>query len=395
MNKKFSFTQGRIEKLPTPKTGRIDYHDTGCPKLTCRVSSTGNKSFGVLKWNGKNTRRVSLGRFPDVSVHAARELARQALTEIASGIDPTEKKRKKKKQSMTLQEMFDEYIETKSLKPLSIKDYGKKIAVFTDWLNKPASNITREMVLSKHRELTKLGSTSRDNKLRVLRLVLNYGVAAGVLSNNPVDALKEVKLWKKPNRKKRIIKSEDLQAWYEAVIGLNNEQAKVYLLMLLYTGLRSNEALSLKWSNVDFTNHTLTVMDTKNGSNHTVYIATKLKPWLRSLQGRTGHETFLFPGNSASGHMDIPRKPIAKVIETSGVEFSSHDCRRTFATIAEAVGTTETIIKRLLNHTMDNDVTTGYINTEAETLARATDKIGNYIHSKVHSQSNVVTLKTN
>ncbi len=46
---RINFTQGRIKDLPDSETGRVDYHDTGYPKLTCRVSSTGIKSFVVLK----------------------------------------------------------------------------------------------------------------------------------------------------------------------------------------------------------------------------------------------------------------------------------------------------------------------------------------------------------
>ena len=46
-----TFTQDRIKNLPTPETGGVDYYDTKTPKLTCRVSSTGNKSFVVLKKN--------------------------------------------------------------------------------------------------------------------------------------------------------------------------------------------------------------------------------------------------------------------------------------------------------------------------------------------------------
>ena len=79
MAEKINFTQQRIDKLPTPEIGRVDYYDTGCPKLTCRVSSTGVKSFVLLKWNGKTAQRVTLGRFPDLSVYQARQKATEAL----------------------------------------------------------------------------------------------------------------------------------------------------------------------------------------------------------------------------------------------------------------------------------------------------------------------------
>jgi integrase len=84
--------------------------------------------------------------------------------------------------------------------------------------------------------------------------------------------------------------------------------------------------------------------------------------------------------------MWLPKKPIYAVIEASGVEFSPHDCRRTFATIAEAVNLPLTMIKRLMNHTTSNDVTGGYIVTEEETLKQAINKIADYIQARVTQQ---------
>ena len=95
MDKKFQFTQARIKDLPIPDRGRVDYYDLKVPKLTCRVSSTGNKSFVVLKWNGKTMQRVTVGKFPDVTVVEAQQKSQAILTAINSGIDPTAEKRKK------------------------------------------------------------------------------------------------------------------------------------------------------------------------------------------------------------------------------------------------------------------------------------------------------------
>jgi integrase len=80
------------------------------------------------------------------------------------------------------------------------------------------------------------------------------------------------------------------------------------------------------------------------------------------------------------------------VIEASGVEFTSHDCRRTFATIAEAVSLPMSMIKRMMNHVTTNDVTGGYIVTEEETLRLAINKVANYIQSKVTEKDNVIQL---
>lgn len=164
-------------------------------------------------------------------------------------------------------------------------------------------------------------------------------------------------------------------------------------MLLLHAGLRANEALHLEWKNVDFKNDTVTVMDTKNHSNFTTNIPTQLKPYLRSLQELTGNNSFVFPGDHAEGAMAIPRWPLDQVTLKTGIEFSSHDLRRTFATIAEASLLPETIIKRLLNHTTDNNVTGGYIRAEFNTMKQAIDRIAVFIHQHVTPDlENVVSI---
>lgn len=46
-----------------------------------------------------------------------------------------------------------------------------------------------------------------------------------------------------------------------------------YLLLLLFTGLRREEAARLRWTDVDLKARTLTVPDSKNGSPHTIPLA--------------------------------------------------------------------------------------------------------------------------
>ncbi len=388
MAEKFNFTQQRIEKLPTPEKDRKDYYDTDNKKLICRVSASGNKTFCVLKRTSDGKlQRVTLGKCKEMTVDAARKKATLALTDLDNGINPAEKKRVEKIKKITLSELMTQYIEQKGLKLKegTATDYRKKLGEgFSDWLDKPVNAITREMVAKRHKTLPG-NSTSKDNKMRVLRLLMRSALALKIITENPCDVLKksELDLWSKPTRKNRIIPADSLKEWYEAVLELTNPKAKTYLLLLLYTGLRANEALHLEWKNVDFKNDTVTVMETKNHSNFTTYIPTQLKPYLRSLQELTGGNNFVFPGDNAESAMAIPRWPLDQITLKTGIEFSSHDLRRTFATIAEASLLPETIIKRLLNHTTDNCVTGGYICTESNTMKQAIDRIAGFIQDHV------------
>ena len=393
MANKLNFTQQRIADLPTPDKGRIDYHDSGCPKLTCRVSSTSTKSFVLLKWNGKTTQRVTLGRFPDITVAHARKLATEALLAIADGINPTEEKRKQRHRAITLNQLLETYLKDKSdLRPASITDYTKKINQgFSNWLDRPVNEITRDMVKAKRNSFT----GGRDNKMRVLRLLLTYAhKTLKIIDENPVDILTEGKLWAKSTRKDRTIPSDSLKNWYQATLNLDNKKAKVYLLLLLHTGLRDQDVRYLEWKDIDFKNDCLIARDTKNHTDFTAYIAPQIKPYLRDLQSLTGKNKFVFPGNTKEGVMGIPRKPITQVSKQSGIEFSSHDLKRTFLTIGEATMIPFSLLKALANHKTDNDVTGGYINPETKTLKAATFKIADYIQQHTApDENNIITLQ--
>lgn len=380
MSEKINFTQERIKNLPPPTDkDREDYHDIGCPKLICRVSHTGNKTYVVMKKSptGKAL-RITLGRFPDLTVSEARKKAQAALTDLAQGINPTEEKRKQRVRNITLRELLDRYLSDKSdLREASVLDYTKKLNQgFSDWMDKPINEISRDMVLSRRKQF----DGGRDNKLRVLRLLMRYAVVTlKALDENPVDVLRDGSLWSKPKRRKRLIPSDKLKDWYEAVLSLENEKAKLYLLLLLHTGLRDQDIRYLEWSDLDLKIGSLIARDTKNHTDFTTYIPPQIFPLLKNLQQTTGESRYLFPGDSKDGVMYVPRKQIAQVVKKTGIDFSSHDLKRTFLTIGEAAMIPFSLLKTLANHKADGDVTAGYISTEANTMQQAIFKIAKYI----------------
>jgi integrase len=384
MDKKFNFTQAKIKELPSPESGRFDYSDTEITKLVCRVSYTGNKSFIVTKRVNGKLKNVTIGKFPDISVIEARKRAQAILNDLNSGIDPTANKRKNKIEVTPLGEVLELYLSDRDLKPYTIKDYRYKLNLgFSDWLAKPVNSIKEDMVLKRHKKISQTGKTTANTTMRVLRLTMNYAVAVGMIETNPTSILSKARLWHKNNRKDRVIPSNQLQVWHQAVDSLANQKAKVYLLMALYMGYRSNELLTLEWTHVDLKGQSITLFDTKNGTNHTLPIPSTILPYIKRLREHTGSSKWVFAGKNLDSPMAIPAKPIKTVIAASGVEFSPHDCRRTFATIAEAVSLPMSMIKRLINHVTTNDVTGGYIVTEEETLREAINKIADFIQSRV------------
>ena len=396
---RLNFTQSKVRDLPTPeqkngKPTRISYHDDKTDKLTVRVSSSGGKVFYVITKNHLNkTKFVKLGKFPSMSVDEARASANNTLSEINKRIDPTEQKRKEKTRSQSLRHLLDSYIENHTLKPRTIKDYNDRIGLgFGDWLDKPASDITEKMILDRHKKLTTRGKTSTNGMFRPLRAILNYAHAVGAIKSNPVSILSSARLWHKDKRKTDKIAYKHLGEWLQAVDHLEPKMHTVAFKMMLLLGYRIGETYKLKWEDVDLEEETIIQRDTKNGTDHQLPLPSLLIPAIADLREETGETPYMFPAVRHERHHGRPKRQLEALNELISFEFNPHMTSHTFVTIAEAVGISGSIIKRLTNHTMTSDVTDGYIHTEMETMRMAINKIAAYIQAKTADTEKVVQL---
>ena len=87
-----------------------------------------------------------------------------------------------------------------------------------------------------------------------------------------------------------------------------------------------------------------------------------------------------FRGEGQPGPIVGPRNAVRWVVRQSGVEFTLHDLRRTFITVAESLEISAYALKRLVNHKMSRDVTAGYIISDVERLrAVPMQKITDYL----------------
>jgi integrase len=177
-------------------------------------------------------------------------------------------------------------------------------------------------------------------------------------------------------------------------IAPNRETVRDFLLFVLLTGLRRREAAALSWNRVDFKDKTFTVIETKNHTDHTLPLTDYLFDLLAVRKSKAINQ-YVFPNEFGTGMLNDPKKQIKKVVDDSGISFTTHDLRRTFITIAESLDISAYALKRLLNHKMTNDVTAGYIITDVERLRAPMQKITNYIIGCINQKAtnNIVTMK--
>jgi len=387
-------TKSVVDKLPIPispqtgKSAQKRYYDDNLKGFGVRVTSGGTKAFFVEKLINNKLSRITLGRYPELTVEMAKKEAQKLLGQIAMGLDPGAQKKTAKMQQINLNEVFNDYLQArKSLKQSTLINYKQILTkAFPNWLNKPLLSITKDRIAKHHQKLGEAhGEAYANLAMRVLRALFNF--AAGqyedaegksLVPENPVKRLSQTRAWYRVERRQTLIKSHELAPWYKAVEQIQNKTLRDYLLLILFTGLRRQEAATLKWDQIDLTAKTLLIVDTKNRDQHTLPLSDFL---YELLQLRYRHRTndYVFPGTGAAGHIIEPRKQMAKVIELTGIHFTVHDLRRTFITIAESLDIPAYALKRLLNHRMTNDVTAGYIIADVERLRKPMQLITDYI----------------
>jgi len=157
----------------------------------------------------------------------------------------------------------------------------------SDWLDLPMRNITTGDVENRFKSVSAKGKVAANNTFRTFRLIWNFGNAyhEGIFGENPVIRLSSLKIWNTVSARDREVPSHMMQQWYDAIMLWETPTVRDYLLLLLFTGMRRNEAAPVKWKDIDFDQQTIRVKDTKNGEPLLLPLSTFILQLLEYSQG--------------------------------------------------------------------------------------------------------------
>jgi integrase len=176
---------------------------------------------------------------------------------------------------------------------------------------KPVNEITRQMVLKRHQDLSaEIGKTTANNVMRHLRSVYNFTAAThDDFPPNPVTILTQARAWHREQRRQTLVTAQDLPQWWKAVMA-EPDYARDFLLMALFTGMRRGELMALRWENVDLVARTLHLPRTKNGDPLHLPLSSFLVDLLTERKKQAGESPYRVSrsgaGRAFEGDQEIP-----------------------------------------------------------------------------------------
>lgn len=299
-------TEARIRDLPL---GSGIHRDTEVKGLMviCHKTTRSYAVQGDVRRNGRHVRtvRVKIDRVDRIGLRDARNRARALMSQIQSGIDPTDGP---DQSGITLASALDAHLEEKQKRPRTVEGYRYHLDHYLkNWRNKAVADLSRQMVRDLFADLKKKhGEPTAASVMRTLRAVINTAMRIDeTITANPVAALRV------PATKRRKVAPMDLKDWWAKVIKLPPARRDLHVTMML-TGARRSSILNVRREDVDLTRETVTLTHMKTSDEPlTLPIGWRLARILgaRMQTDRPLDSEWLWPSvTSRSGHIEEPKE---------------------------------------------------------------------------------------
>jgi integrase len=379
-------TDKTIARLPTPKDGWYLARDTELKGFFVVVGKR-KRTFtvqGDLRQDGKRASsiRVAIGGTDEVSTRNARATAKEYLALISRGQHPKDEKGNPRTsltetaenktaatlRGVTLKEAWQRYLDAhlvrKGRSELTIEGYRDHVErIFVDWLDTPLQELASDpaRVAKKHDEITnENGPYMANGSMRTLRAVYNH--ARKTNKSLPSDNLADAIAWNEEKRRDTGMGTADLKGWFVELAAIENPVRREFHLFTLLSGCRPAALQEIQPSHIDFRRRIIHIPKPKGGvkrafdiplSREMIMCLIRAIRFSRQMYPSKAGD-WLFPGDSASGHLAEGKEDRATLSKWG------NDLRQSFRTIATAAGVSEFDAKLLMNHAIPG-VNAGYI----------------------------------
>ncbi|CAM5771836.1 integrase [Labrys miyagiensis] len=324
-------------------------------------------------------RKKTIGRLRELSLSDARMKALEYSMAARHGEDLVAVRKIMEKPKLTLADAYLAYDEALKRRNVSTNTLALNARNWKRFISKYGARdiaaITKQDARAWHTKWGDSGPTVANQCARLLRAIYNY--AAKVADDLPANPCRAIEYFTERNLR-RVVSKDELAEWWLALENIPNPIRRAYWKLLLFTGLRKQDAATMRWDEVfDDRVHR---PNPKGG--RTKAFDLPMTAQLRQIldEAKAAHDVlfpnspYVFPSTAKCGHLVNPRE------EGSLPGCSPHDLRRTYATACVEAGVDPYVLKLLLNHAANkNDVTSRYVRISPEHKSKAAIAVASYI----------------
>jgi integrase len=392
-------TKRAVDALRAAHSGTDSVHwDDDLPGFGMRLKPSGAASWVIQYRNAQGvSRRLTLGQVGRLTPDEARKEARLKLAAVDRGKDPAQEQEESRK-AVTVGELCEQYLTAALIRVKAstlandqsrIKAHiapllGRKMVrdlrhsdierFFRDVMEGKTAKATPKSDKKATGGVVKGGPGAASRALDLLGTILQRAVRDGTLVTNPAFGIARPK--RMPVRPPFSFKAvEKIGKALRERESLESANAIRAVRLLLLTGCRRMEVLTLRWRMVDAAAHCFRFDDTKTGPQIRPVGASALELLSNYKPKGCKPDAYVFPSSGKSGHFVGLPKAWGRIAEAAGVEgVSIHGLRHWFASAAAEMGYSELIIAPLLGHS-GRGITSRYANAPDTALISAADRI--------------------
>jgi integrase len=327
-----------VRNAKPPLKGQFTLWDSSLKHFGLRLSQGGAKTFTVM--HGALRERITIGRYPLISLAQAREKAKEILADRTLNRD-----RKPNIKFDAAQQIFFA-VKKQKCKASTVAQYERlfKRHLFPTLQYRKLADIKPHDITHIIDRL--LRTPSECNHLYgMAQTFFRWATRRKYISRSPMEDMEKPTKYRP---RERVLTDQELVAVWRAAEKYGYPFGAIVQLLIL-TGQRRSEIGKLKWAYIAESEVTLPSEIVKNNRAHTI----PLGGWAARILKETpnlGEYVFMARGNKKS--FNGWQSCTFKLIQSCGTaHWTLHDLRRTFATNLAALGVAPHVVEKLLNHT--------------------------------------------
>jgi integrase len=346
----FNFTKKILDALSLPEKGkRLYVYDTRVRGLELMMTDQGTKSFKVYRKLNDKPVRVTLGKYPDMTIEQARNEAQKIITEMLKGKNPNDEKKKLRAET-SFGEMFILYMArySKHEKKTWKSDERDVPRFLGHWFQRKLSGITKQEVQALHEKVGKENGQYQANRLLArIHIIYNKAIEWGWEGVNPAHGIKKFK----EKSRDRFLHPDELPHFFESLDSEQNDTIRDYIYVSLFTGARKSNVLAMHWDDIHLERREWLIPETKNGESLRIHLVDTILDLLKSRLEKYGKQKWVFEGTGKTGHLVEPKAGWKRILQKADLkDLRIHDLRRTLGSWQAATGANSFMIGRSLGH---------------------------------------------